>query len=161
MTVCDTAPAIGGGASWIAGGMLAPWCEAATAGPAVVELGRRSADWWEGAVPGHVGRKGTLVVAPPRDRPELDRFAARTQGFERLDADAVGAIEPDLAGRFRAALLFPGEAHLDPRRALSALARRLPALGVAFSSAGNGRGRAPSTGSSTAPACPPPRPSPG
>ena len=32
--------------SWFAGGMLAPWCELATAEPLVAELGERSIAWW-------------------------------------------------------------------------------------------------------------------
>ena len=36
----------------------------------------------------------------------------------------------DLAGRFRRALFFPDEAHLDPRRALAALVERLADRGV-------------------------------
>ena len=130
VTLADTAPAAGGGASRMAGGMLAPRCEAATAGPAVLAPGRLSAEWWETAVPGAVRRAGTLVVAPARDRAELDRFAARAQAVDRLDAEALAAVEPDLAGRFRSALFVPEEAHLDPRAALAALAARLASLGV-------------------------------
>ncbi len=81
-------------------------------------------------MPGAVRRAGTLVVAPARDRAELDRFAARAEAVDRLDAEALAAVEPDLAGRFRSALFVPEEAHLDPRAALAALAARLASLGV-------------------------------
>jgi len=77
-------------------------------------------------------RKGSLVVAQPRDLPDLTRFAERTERFEWLDADGIAALEPDLSGRFRRALFFPGEAHLDPRRALAALAKHLHDRGVAI-----------------------------
>ena len=46
----------------------------------VVELGKGAIDWWAARVPG-VAREGTLVVAPPRDVGEIDRFAARTRGI--------------------------------------------------------------------------------
>ena len=77
-----------------------------------------------------VARAGTLVVALGRDRRELDRFARRTQAFDLLDPGAIGALEPDLAGRFERALFFSGEAHLDPRAALAALVAGLAAQGV-------------------------------
>jgi glycine oxidase len=93
----------GGGCSFYAGGMLAPWCEGAR-------------------------RAGSLVVAPARDKPELARFARRTSAHEALEADAIAALEPDLAGRFDRALFFPQEAHLDPRAAVAELTRRLVAM---------------------------------
>ena len=115
--------------SWWAGGMLAPWCEGESAEPAVTELGQAAAGWWE-ARSGGVTRNGTLVLAAGRDRSELRRFARRTTAHEPVDAERLGALEPDLAGRFSQGLFFPGEAHLDPRRALSGLTERLRARGA-------------------------------
>lgn len=120
-----------GSCSWMAGGMLAPWCERATTEPEVADWGAPSIAWWAERFPETV-RKGSLVVAQPRDLPDLTRFAARTERFEWLDAGGIAALEPDLAGRFRRALFFPDEAHLDPRRALAAAAKRLQDLGVAI-----------------------------
>lgn len=111
-------------ASWLAGGMLAPWCERESAEPLVVELGREALGWWSEHYP-PTRREGSLVVAPGRDLPELERFSRRTENFERVDAETIAALEPDLAGRFRAGLLFREEAHLDPRAALAALAETL------------------------------------
>ncbi|MBA4352897.1 MAG: FAD-dependent oxidoreductase [Rhodobacter sp.] len=119
----------GAGASWLAGGMLAPLVEAESAPAEVAQLGASAADWWAARVPG-VARRGTLVVAPPRDRAEFDRFAARTTGHERIGPERIAALEPDLAGRFATALHYPDEAHLDPRIALSALAEGLRRRGV-------------------------------
>lgn len=118
-----------GGASWLAGGMIAPFVEGESAAPEVARLGASAADWWAARVPGVV-RRGTLVVAPPRDRAELDRFAARTTGHERIGPDRIAGLEPDLAGRFGTALYYPGEAHLDPRLALQTLADGLRNRGV-------------------------------
>ncbi|RXT53719.1 glycine oxidase ThiO [Bosea sp. Tri-44] len=115
--------------SWSAGGMLAPWCERESAEEAVVTLGRQALDWWPRHYPGTLAH-GTLVLAPARDAGELTRFSARTSGFERLDADGVAALEPDLAGRFRQGLFFAQEAHLDPRLAMAALAQALQAADV-------------------------------
>ncbi len=130
--VVDRGASLGTAAcSWCAGGMLAPWCEGESADAAVVELGQVALDWWRTRGAGVV-HAGTLVVAPPRDAADLTRFARRTTGHETLDADGVAALEPDLAGRFRRALFFPREAHLDPRRTLAALADGLRRDGVAI-----------------------------
>ncbi|RUW81428.1 glycine oxidase ThiO [Mesorhizobium sp. M2A.F.Ca.ET.067.02.1.1] len=121
---------IAGNASWQAGGMLAPWCERESAEEAVLTLGRGAADWWDAALPGHVSRRGTLVVAPARDAGELDRFGRRTSGFRPVDANEIAALEPALAGRFRRGLFFGEEAHLDPRKVLLALRDKLIGMGV-------------------------------
>lgn len=132
VTVVERRDQIAGNASWQAGGMLAPWCESESADAAVLALGRTAADWWQAALPGQVVRNGTLVLAPPRDGAELDRFARRTEGWTAVDADAIATQEPDLSGRFRHGLHFAGEAHLDPRKTLRALQARLAAGGVRF-----------------------------
>jgi len=115
--------------SWYAGGMLAPWCERESAEPEVVALGRGAADFWSARAPGVV-RRGSLVVAPARDSGELRRFARRTENHAWLDKAELDALEPGLEGRFARALFFREEAHLDPRRALAALAGRLEEAGV-------------------------------
>lgn len=132
ITVTDRAPTVAGGASGLAGGMLAPWCERESAEEPVLTLGRAAAGWWEAALPGLVRRNGTLVVAGGRDAGELDRFAGRTSGWEWLDGEGIAALEPDLAGRFHKALFFRQEAHLDPRQALSALAAALEEARMRF-----------------------------
>jgi glycine oxidase len=75
-------------------------------------------------------QEGTLVLAHPRDGAELRRFAGRTEQHEPADAARIAALEPDLGGRFQHGLFFPGEAHLDPRKALAQLAAGLAARGV-------------------------------
>jgi glycine oxidase len=132
VTIADRADRVGTGASGFAGGMLAPWCERESAEEPVLTLGRTAADWWEAALPGHVRRRGTLVVASGRDTGELDRFARRTTGWQWLDEAGIAELEPDLAGRFRKALFFRQEAHLDPQRALSALTAGLEEARMRF-----------------------------
>jgi glycine oxidase len=104
--------------------MLAPWCEAESAEQLIVDLGVESLKFWTQTL-GLAQRHGSLILAPARDQPELTRFARRTSGFERIGAEKIAALEPDLAGRFEQALFFPDEAHLDPRAAMAALAARL------------------------------------
>lgn len=130
--VIERTERIGAGASWFAGGMLAPWCERESADEKVERIGATAIEWWKAALPGNVAQEGTLVVTAARDTRELDRFAARTTGYSWLDADQIAQLEPDLAGRFSRALYFPGEAHLDPREALSSLRDTLMAMGVRF-----------------------------
>jgi len=115
--------------SWYAGGMLAPWCEGESAEEPVVRLGQQAIDWWDNHVD-CVERRGTLVLSHTRDASELRRFSRRTSAYEIVDADRIEALEPDLAGRFRQGLFFPGEGHLDPRRALEQLAEKLRLRGV-------------------------------
>jgi glycine oxidase len=115
--------------SWFAGGMLAPWCEQENSGALIAQLGAESLTWWRAQLPGAVWN-GTLVVAHARDQAELRQFACRTERFQELGAPDIARLEPDLAGRFGAALYFKDEGHLEPRAALAALAGRLAALEV-------------------------------
>jgi glycine oxidase len=117
----------GRGCSFYAGGMLAPWCEGESAEPLVVRLGQEALTYWMQTVQ-VARREGSLVVAPPRDKPELARFARRTTAHEAIESDSIAALEPDLAGRFDRALFFSQEAHLDPRAAMAELTRRLSAM---------------------------------
>ncbi len=115
-------------ASWFAGGMLAPWCESESAPQEVIALGQHAAGWWQQRV-SSVAHQGTLVVAPPRDSQELNRFARMTQQHQWVDP---GDIEPLLAGRFARGLFFAEEAHLDPRLALTEMREKLMQRGVRF-----------------------------
>jgi len=143
VTLIERSRELGGNASWLAGGMLAPFCEGESAPSSVVELGQSAIDWWDARVPG-VAREGTLVVAPPRDASEIDRFAARTRSHARVDGARIAELEPDLAGRFHKGLFFVEEGHLDPRVALSVLTERLRAKGgeIRFGADGEGLGDA-------------------
>ena len=132
VTVIERSSSLGADAcSRYAGGMLAPWCEAESAEPLVTRLGQEALTYWPRHHPETVQR-GSLVLAPARDAPDLERFARRTSEHERLDAAGIAALEPDLEGRFGAGLFFPREAHLDPRRALAGLAETLTQRGVAI-----------------------------
>ncbi len=128
VTLYERNPGLGGNASWLAGGMLAPFCEGESAPASIVERGQRAVEWWARHVP--VKRNGTLVVAPPRDAPDLDRFAQRTQAWRWLDEAGLAELEPDLAGRFRKGLFFEAEGHVDAREAMNALCQRLIAKGA-------------------------------
>lgn len=111
-----------------AGGMLAPYCEAEVAEPIISRLGLRSLDIWRRELP-DTPFNGSLVVAHPRERNDFERFARMTEGHQRLDAAGLAALEPSLEGRFRDALFFPAEGHVEPRRVLPQLHERIRAAG--------------------------------
>jgi glycine oxidase len=112
-----------------AGAMLAPRCEEESAEPVIRELGERGIALWRAVYPG-LATNGSLVVAPPRDRALLDRFARMTKGGEPLAGEALAALEPDLAPRFSHALYYAGEAHLNPNAALAFLFDEVENAGV-------------------------------
>src|SRR3712207_6326012 len=115
---------LAGAAAYWAGGMLAPDCEAETAEPIVTRLGRRSLDLWRSHLP-DVAVGGSPVVAHPRPPGDYERFARLTSGYERVDGQRLGGLEPALAGRFCEGLFFPNEAHVEPRHVLPALHEQL------------------------------------
>jgi glycine oxidase len=114
-----------------AGGMLAPYCEREASEPLITRLGIRSLDLWREQFP-DTPFNGSLVVAHARDRADFDRFAKMTSGHNRLDAEAMTALEPSLDGRFRDALFFADEGHVEPRRVLPQLHARIEAAGGAI-----------------------------
>ena len=110
------------------GGMLAPWCEAEVSEPIIMRLGLRALDLWRKELP-DTPFNGSLVIAHPRDRADFERFARMTEGHTRLDAAGIAEIEPSLEGRFREGLFYPAEGHVEPRRVLPELHKRIIAAG--------------------------------
>ncbi|MEO6945787.1 MAG: FAD-dependent oxidoreductase [Nitrobacter sp.] len=111
-----------------AGGMLAPWCESEVFEPLITRLGLRSLALWREHVP-DTPFNGSLVVAHPRDRSDFERFARMTSGHRRIQGEDVSELEPSLDGRFREALFFPDEGHVEPRRVLPQLHACIRAAG--------------------------------
>jgi glycine oxidase len=114
-----------------AGGMLAPYCEREASEPVISRLGIRSLDLWRNEFP-DTTFNGSLVVSHPRDRSDYERFARLTSGYRRLGAEAVTELEPSLDGRFRDALFFPEEGHVEPRAVLPELHARIANAGGAI-----------------------------
>ncbi|MBO6037491.1 MAG: glycine oxidase ThiO [Acetobacter sp.] len=128
VTLYDKGGRIGAGASWMAGGMLAPWCEAESAPPEITVKSIESIAWWKEHLP-DVVCGGSLVLAPARDKGDLLQFGRKTSHFQEIGTEEIAHMEPDLAGRFHKGLFFPDEAHINPREALYALLERLKGLG--------------------------------
>jgi glycine oxidase len=114
--------------SHFAGGMLAPWCEGESSEPIIMRLGTRSLDLWREQLP-ETPFNGSLVVSHPRDRADFERFARLTTEHSRLDASGIAGLEPSLDGRFREALFFAAEGHVEPRSVLPKLHQKLAAAG--------------------------------
>lgn len=136
--VYERAADFSAGAGWRAGGMLAPEIEAEVSSPGLVAMGRRAMALWPRLIPG-VEQRGSLVVTNPREPGGLDHFARKTENHRLLDASEIQDLEPDLGGRYRRALFYAGEGHLNPRDAYGALAAALAEAGVpiVFSFAGD------------------------
>ena len=126
--------------SWWAGGMLAPECEGVFSEKAVTRHGRKAASWWATHGAG-LSQSGTLVVALNRDHNELATFARRLNGAVWLDRDRLVDLEPHLADHFSHALFVESEAHLNPRRTLTRLRKRLEQSGVVFTEDGTPNGQ--------------------
>ncbi|KFU81488.1 glycine oxidase [Amycolatopsis lurida] len=143
VTVYDPDP--GRGASWLAGGMLAPVTEAWPGEEDVLALGEASLRRWpdfardlaeEGIDPG-LSPHGTLVVAlDSADAGNLEMLAAYLaelgREVERLTGREARHAEPGLAGSVRSGLLVPGDLAVDNRRLLHALEHACRAHGVEF-----------------------------
>lgn len=133
VTVFDPDPARGG-ASWVAGGMLAPVTEAWPGEEDVLELGEESLRRWpafaedlaeEGSAPG-LSTAGTVVAAfDSADAAQLDILAAYLRGLGRQASLVQGRqlrkAEPGLSGAVRSGLLVPGDLSVDNRVLLRAL----------------------------------------
>jgi glycine oxidase len=77
-----------------------------------------------------VKSNGTLVLAAPRDHTELNRFARATQNYKRIAEPDLATLEPHLAGRFSAALMFESEAHLATDHVLQFMLNAVKGAGV-------------------------------
>lgn len=143
VTVHDPDP--GRGASWLAGGMLAPVTEAWPGEEDVLTLGEASLRRWpdfardlaeEGIAPG-LSSHGTLVVAlDSADAGNLEMLAAYLaelgREVEQLTGREARRAEPGLAGSVRSGLLVPGDLAVDNRRLLHALKHACGRHGVEF-----------------------------
>jgi glycine oxidase len=137
---------LGGGASSVAAGMLAPVSEAeyGVSGRRALELGLAAVERWPAfaaelssvaGLPVGLRRTGTLILA--RDGDEAEALA-REHRFRdslglvttRLRASEARALEPALAPTLRLALEIPDDHSVDPREVLVALRRAAEQAGV-------------------------------
>jgi glycine oxidase len=132
VTLVDPRPR--SGASWVAGGMLAPVTEAWPGEEDLLDLGTDALRRWpglaalliaEGHDPG-LRTEGTVVAAvDSADRDELTRLAEYLGKLGReadvLTGRELRTLEPGLSASLRAGLSVPGDLAVDNRRLLDAL----------------------------------------
>ena len=144
VTVLDPAPA--SGASWVAGGMLAPVTEAWPGEEELLALGVEAVARWPAFAaelteaagrPAGLRTDGTIVVATGSgDRAELDALAAHLarlgRPVERLSGRELRRLEPGLGPDVRGGLSVPDDLAVDNRALLGALRTAAERLGVTF-----------------------------
>ena len=144
VVLVDPAPA--SGASFVAGGMLAPVAEAWPGEEELLELGAASLRRWPefaaelaqaSGLPSGLRTEGTLVVGvDSADRAELDNLAdyLATLGrtVTRHSGRELRKLEPSLGPAVRGGLEVPGDLAVDNRVALTALRAAATAAGVEF-----------------------------
>src|SRR4051794_15738699 len=142
VTVLDPAPA--SGASWVAGGMLAPVTEAWPGEEELLALGVESVGRWPAFAaeltdtagrPAGLRTDGTVVAATGSgDRAELDAVAAHLarlgRPVERLTGRELRRLEPGLGPEVRGGLSVPDDLAVDNRVLLTALRAACERAGV-------------------------------
>ncbi|MEV4311012.1 glycine oxidase ThiO [Actinocrispum sp. NPDC049592] len=126
--VIDPSPC--SGASWVAGGMLAPVTEAWPGEEPLLELGEASLRAWPefAAELGDVGLRteGTVVAAfDSADARQLDilaeHLASVGRDVDRLTGPELRRLEPVIATSVRSGLSVPGDLAVDNRKLLTVL----------------------------------------
>lgn len=132
-------------AAHTAAAMISPMSEVVVSERSIYDMGMQSLNLWPrwldelhtGAAPRvHYAAPGSLVVAHPADRAELDQFYQELTfhlGADNnavwLDRHALAEREPEIGRQFDRALYLPGEAYLDNRQLLTSLALTIRHLG--------------------------------
>jgi glycine oxidase len=126
-------PAGVGSAEWAAAGMIAPTSEACETNAQIVAMGRRSLTLWprwlaELPIPVFYRDTGTLLLWHGEDANEALRceriFAARDAlgKVQRVGRAQLEELEPKLRTRFQEALYLAGDAQVDNRELINAVA---------------------------------------
>jgi glycine oxidase len=141
--VVDRCAELGGGASGVAAGMLAPVTEADFGEQALLQVNLAARERWPAfaaeleertGLPSGYRETGALVVAADRDDVEelrrLHEFQ-RTLGLdvEWLSSSRCRELEPGLSPRIAGGILAPQDAQADPRAVLGALRAAFEAAG--------------------------------
>ncbi len=129
--------------SYVAGGMLAPYCELDGTEKLIGDLGLDALELWRD-IAAELGpsldyqENGSLVLAHGSDKSELDRFAHKVSiaggsaGLKKVSGAEIDALEHALSGRFRQGFFVEHEGQVDPRSLLPILQQYLKKQGVRF-----------------------------
>lgn len=126
------------GASWVAGGMLAPHSEGWPGEDRLLRLGLASLTLWHGSfldgLPDDVvtARESLVVAVDRADAADLDTVGAwlTAQGHPVTPVSAARDVEPALAQGIRHGFSAPTELAVDNRALLGALSTQCERLGV-------------------------------
>lgn len=119
-------------ASWIAGGMLAPYSEIEALPMPFVEAGLRAIDLWQKIAPQTLTQNGSLLIAHKEDRHMLDRFARHLpESDDWVWADAK-TIEPQINHDFGQGIFIPQEGNIHPEKSMLFLIEAIKKNGGKF-----------------------------
>lgn len=116
-----------GGASFMAGGMLAPYSEIEHLPDNFMGAARRGIELWAEIIPAlkdevEFHRNGSLIVAHPGDEYMLERLIQKIPPDAMERREHIATLEPGLSG-FSTGVFIKEEAHINPQQALTALAK--------------------------------------
>ena len=117
-------------ASLYGGVMLAPEREAETAPAMLRQLGREGVALWRNFYPALEIERQPRRCRRARPRRAANASRGARRAIASIDAAELGALEPDLAGRFTSALYFPDEAHMPAPAALEFMLAEVQRAGV-------------------------------
>lgn len=131
VTIFDLANFPADNASFIAGGMIAPYSELDHMPQDFLPAGLESIALWK-ACEQDLGadfeftQNGSIIIAHDEDRHLLERFKSilPAQGWTTADAKTLEPALPN--GKFKNAIHISSEAHLHPRKVMQALCDALP-----------------------------------
>lgn len=127
--------------SYVAAGMLAPYCEMRYDEPMVPKLGRESLNLWSSILETagknvYSQRAGSLVVAHPQDKNEFLRLkqmvetCAKEPVMQHVKGAELRALEPEIDSRISEGLYFAVEGQVDSRGMMAALGAYLRTKGA-------------------------------
>lgn len=116
-------------ASFLAGGMLAPYSEIEHMPPVWVQAGLAGIMAWYDILGPHArfaefAQRGSLLIAHDEDRYMLDRFKTHlpeSETCQPVGEDDIARLEPQIAERFSSGIFLDEEAHLHPQKTMTAL----------------------------------------
>lgn len=108
-------------ASFMAGGMLAPYAEVEHLPGEFITAGLEGIRLWKEILPAELKQNGSVIVAHKDDEYILERLISKLPCQEKLDAKKIAVLEPGLS-RFESGIYLKDEAHINPRQAMRSLA---------------------------------------
>ena len=112
-------------ASWLAGGMLAPYSEIEHMDENWIEASLNSIDLWEGfKFNTGFSRKGSLIISHQEDRHAMERFRSILPN-EYKSFVTPQNYESGIPEKFKSALYLASEAHVEPRLVMCSLVNEI------------------------------------